>query len=349
MNLYRKIKNNIIGILQILKSEGVIAEDANLEAIDVSPPREASHGDMATNAAMVLANKSTKKPRELAEIIASHLKNIENIASVQIAGPGFINITFEPKFWQEIIKIIIFEGNSFGNSDIGKNQNINIEYVSANPTGPIHVGHARGAVYGDALAMLLLKTGFNVTKEYYINDAGAQVDKLARAVAYRYLEALGEKIDEEIFAGLYPGDYLIPVGEAFKRNCGEKFVNRVNDKYQLDADEERWLPTIREFAIESMIALIKDDLACLGIQHDVFTSERELTNKGAIEKTLSLLDKKGLIYKGVLEAPKGKAPDDWEPREQTLFKSTSFGDDTDRAIKKSDGSWTYFAPDIAYH
>jgi len=246
---------------------------------------------------------------------------------------------FAPAFWQKQIQVILKEGKSYGNSSVGAGRKVNVEYVSANPTGPMHVGHGRGAVYGDALALLLIKAGFNVTKEYYINDAGAQVDVLARSVFLRYREACGENIGE-IPEGLYPGDYLVPVGEALAREYGKKW---------LGAPEQEWLVSVRSFTITCMMALIKEDLAQLGIHHDVFTSERELTNSGRIEEALRLLQDKGLIYVGVLEPPKGKAPDDWEPREQTLFKSTQFGDDIDRAIKKSDGSWTYFAPDIAYH
>ncbi len=349
MNVFSAVKSEILHIISQLQNERLLPSGLPVDAVDVMPPREAGHGDMATNAAMILAGKAGKKPRELADLLAERLKKLPDVASVAIAGPGFININFRPSFWLRIISVILKEGNSYGNSAIGKSQQINVEYVSANPTGPMHVGHGRGAVYGDALSMLLLKAGFSVTKEYYVNDAGAQVDKLARAVGLRYLQALGEQVSEEKIAAYYPGDYLIPVGEALKVNYGDKFAQKKADgSYELRPEED-WLKTIRTFAIESMLVLIRDDLAQLGIVHDVFTSERELTAKGKIEEALDVLEKEGLIYTGILEAPKGKAPEDWEPREQTLFRSTAFGDDVDRPIKKSDGSWTYFAPDIAYH
>ena len=350
MNLFTTLKHEIKAILHQLQQDGALPEELALDGFDVMPPREAGHGDMATNAAMVLAGKIAKKPKELAEILVEKIRLLPYVSQVDIAGPGFINITFVPAFWHQIIPVIQSDGNSYGNSTIGRQQKVNIEYVSANPTGPMHVGHGRGAVYGDALAMLLMKAGFEVTKEYYINDAGAQIDKLAHAVALRYLQALGGKVTEDDFTGLYPGDYLIPVGEALKTLYGEKFIHKdikIGEYALLPATE--WLEIIREFAIESMMALIKEDLQALGIVHDVFTSESALKKSGTIEKVLSILEQKGLIYKGILEAPKGKTLDDWEPREQTLFKSSAFGDDVDRAIQKSDGSWTYFAPDIAYH
>lgn len=349
MNIFNIIKSDISDIITGLQKAGSLPGDLPVDSVDVMPPREANHGDMATNAAMVLAQKSGKKPREIADLLAEKIKQIPDVEAVEIAGPGFINLRFSPSFWHKSIPAILADGNSYGNSAIGSQQKINIEYVSANPTGPMHVGHGRGAVYGDALAMLLLKAGFSVTKEYYINDAGAQVDKLAWAAALRYLQALGEQVSEETIAGYYPGDYLIPVGEALKAHYGDKLtIKTAMGTYELKQEKE-WLPQVRAFAIESMMALIKEDLSYLGIQHDVFTSERNITKAGRIEDALRLLEKKGLIYIGVLEPPKGKMPDDWEPREQTLFKSTEFGDDIDRAIKKSDGSWTYFAPDIAYH
>ncbi len=349
MNLFNEVKIEITDILKKLQEDSLLPAGISLDAVDLMPAREKGHGDMATNAAMVLAAKTGKKPRELAEILVERIKNIASVKSVEIAGPGFINLSFSTSFWQKIIPAILKEKTHYGDSSVGKNQKINVEYVSANPTGPMHVGHGRGAVYGDALALLLGKAGFQVTKEYYINDAGAQVDKLAWAAAYRYLQALGEAVSEETIAGFYPGDYLIPVGEALKVKYGDKFAQKnAQGQYELKPQEE-WLPQIRQFTIERMLDLIKEDLRHLGIVHDVFTSERKLTEQNSIQETLDILDRKGLIYTGVLEAPKGKAPEDWEPRPQTLFKSTEFGDDVDRAIKKSDGSWTYFAPDIAYH
>jgi arginyl-tRNA synthetase len=350
MNLYQAIKSEILGIAGQLQEEGLLPGNLSFEGIDVTPPRETGHGDMATNAAMVLAGKTKKNPKELAEILAERIRKLPEIEAAEVAGPGFINLRFPPSFWQRIITVILKEGKGYGNSDIGHGKKINVEYVSANPTGPMHVGHGRGAVVGDALALLLLKAGFNVTKEYYVNDAGGQVDKLAWAVAYRYLQAFGAHVSEDIIAQFYPGDYLVPVGEALKIEYGNKFIQQ-NQKgeYELKPIEE-WLPEVRQFAIDAMMELIKDDLRLLGIHHDVFASERQLAQEGKIEEALRLLESKGLIYTGVLEPPKGKpVPEDWEPRPQTLFKSTQFGDDIDRALKKSDGSWTYFAPDIAYH
>jgi arginyl-tRNA synthetase len=339
MNLFASVKSHIIDILKQLQAEGVLPLELAFDSVDVMPPREVSHGDMATNAAMVLAAKVAKKPRELADILAGRIKNIPDISSVEIAGPGFINLRFAPALWQKQIQVILKAGNDYGNSTIGGERKVNVEYVSANPTGPMHVGHGRGAVYGDALALLLAKAGFKVTREYYINDAGAQVDVLAESAYMRYREACGENIGD-IPEGLYPGDYLVPVGEALFTQYGKEWLGK---------EKALWLPVIRSFTIERMLELIKEDLAQLGIHHDIFTSERQLTDDNRIQDTLQILEDKGLIYVGVLEPPKGKAPEDWEPREQTLFKSTEFGDDVDRAIKKSDGSWTYFAPDIAYH
>ncbi|HEU5047083.1 MAG TPA: arginine--tRNA ligase [Rickettsiales bacterium] len=348
MNVFFLIKSNILEILKQLQAEDAIPAGVAFDAVDVMPPREAEHGDMATNAAMILAGKAGKKPRELAELLSERIRTLPGVASVEIAGPGFINIRFTPSFWHQVVAAILREGERYGDSTLGGKRKVNVEYVSANPTGPMHVGHGRGAVYGDALASLLAKVGFDVTREYYINDAGAQVDKLAYAAGLRYLQALGETITDEMLAGYYPGDYLVSVGEALKAKFGDSLAVKENGKYVL-AKDEKWLPTIRAFAIEAMMELIKGDLAALGIAHNVFTSERGLTEAGRIEETLAMLDAKGLIYRGILEPPKGKTPDDWEPREQTLFKATDFGDDVDRALKKSDGSWTYFAPDTAYH
>ena len=349
MNLFNKIRTEIIEILGKLQREGKIPTEVDFSSVAVMPPREAAHGDMATNAAMILANKVGIKPRDLAEMLLIEIKQIENVESAEIAGAGFINLKFTNEFWQQVIQTIIKDGNSYGNSKIGDDTKINVEFVSANPTGPIHVGHGRGAVYGDALSSLLIKSGFNVTKEYYINDAGAQVDKLAWAVGYRYLQALGTQVSEDTISKFYPGDYLIAVGEALKVVYGDKLA-QINHQgiYELKPIDE-WLPIVREFATDAMLAIIKDDLRAIGIEHDVFTSEKALAAQGKIEEALEILENKGLIYTGILEAPKGKLIEDWEPRPQTLFKSSEFGDDADRAIKKSDGTWTYFAPDIAYH
>ncbi len=339
MNIFKKIERELHLIVSGLMSQGVLPNNVVANKIEATPPREASHGDIATNAAMVIAAQIGKTPKEIAALLAENLKNLAGITKVEVAGPGFINLTLASSIWQESVLDIIENGKDYGNSEIGMGQKINVEFVSANPTGPMHVGHGRGAVYGDALATLLTKAGYNVTREYYINDAGAQVDKLAESAHLRYREACGEVITD-IPEGLYPGDYLIPVGQAIKAKFGNKYIG---------APREQWLAEIRTMTLEAMMVMIKDDLAALGIFHNIFTSERQLSDSGRVEEAIALLEGKGLIYRGVLEPPKGKTPDDWEPREQTLFKSTDFGDDCDRPVKKSDGSWTYFAPDIAYH
>ena len=333
MNLFAEIKT--------LVSEAVVTlpglEDADLSNVTVEPPRDAAHGDMATNAAMVLAREARQKPRDLAEALAAKLRDNARISEVTVAGPGFINLRLPASEWQGVVGAAIRAGEDFGRARrLGKK--VNVEFVSANPTGPLHVGHTRGAVFGDALAGLLDFAGWDVTREYYINDGGAQVDVLARSVYLRYREANGEKI--EIADGLYPGDYLTPVGEALKEKYGDSLM---------DSDESQWLADVREFATDAMMDLIRSDLAALGVTMDHFYSEKSLYGTGQIESTLDDLDAKGLIYTGVLEPPKGKKPEDWEPRPQTLFRSTAHGDDVDRPIKKADGGWTYFAPDIAYH
>lgn len=310
-----------------------------LHALTVEQPKDPSHGDLATNAAMVLAGQLKTKPRDVAERIAAELRNRSAIETVEIAGPGFINLRFTQAFWQEQLIAIRESGARYGDSRIGSGRHVNVEYVSANPTGPMHIGHARGAVFGDALAGLLQKAGFKVTKEYYINDAGAQVDVLARSTYLRYLEALG-KHDGTIPEGMYPGEYLKPVGEELARRHGPALV---------DMPEIEWLPIIRQFAVEAMLAMIRDDLAALAVEHEHFASEKALHESGKVQEAYEALEHKGYLYTGVLEPPKGKTPEDWEPRPQTLFRATDFGDDVDRALKKSDGSWTYFAADIAYH
>lgn len=339
MNLFKKIQNDVCSVIEQLKADGALPQSVVTDKVEVTPPRDVAHGDMATNAALVIAPQVGKKPQEIAALLLARIEKLEGIAKAEIAGPGFINMTLDISVWQNAVREILEEGLGYGNSDMGDGKKVNVEYVSANPTGPMHVGHGRGAVYGDALATLLLKAGYNVTKEYYINDAGAQVDKLADSAFLRYREACGEKIGE-IPEGLYPGDYLVPVGQQLMVEYSRTL---------LDKPREEWLPIVRSFTIDAMMGLIKDDLLTLGVHHDVFTSERKLSESGKVEEALDWLDKKGLIYTGVLEPPKGKTPDDWEPREQTLFRSTQFGDDCDRPVKKSDGSWTYFAPDIAYH
>ncbi len=339
MNVFRKIEREIHLIIRQLKADGSLPENVSEAKVEAAPPREEGHGDIATNAAMVIAPQAKMKPRDVAEMLLPHLQNLAGIEKVEIAGPGFINITLSPSIWQEAVADILEHGVGYGNSDIGEGQNVNIEFVSANPTGPMHVGHGRGAVYGDALATLLMKAGYNITREYYINDAGAQVDKVAESAYLRYREAAGELL-ESIPEGLYPGEYLMPIGEALYAIHGDSLMTQTR---------EEWLPTVRDYALEAIMIMVKGDLEALGIHHNVFTSEKQITESGQTDAAIALLAQKGLIYQGVLEPPKGKAPDDWEPREQTLFKSTDFGDDCDRPVKKSDGSWTYFAPDIAYH
>ncbi len=318
-----------------------LPQGTDLARVLVEPPREASHGDMATNAAMVLAKDAGKKPRELADAIAEKLRGEPLIEKVDVAGPGFINFTLKPHVWADELRTILSVGaDEYGRSRMGQGEKVNVEYVSANPTGPMHVGHCRGAVFGDALANLLAFAGYDVTREYYINDAGAQVDVLARSAFLRYREALGEKIGA-IPDGLYPGDYLKPVGEALAKEHGDKLKAK---------PEAEWLPVVHAKAVAMMMDAIRDDLAALNVKHDVFFSERSLSDgKDQVGATIEGLRKSGEVYEGRLPPPKGGAVEDWEDREQTLFRSTDFGDDVDRALKKSDGSYTYFAADIAYH
>ncbi|MGA2996180.1 arginine--tRNA ligase [Bradyrhizobium sp.] len=314
---------------------------ADLSRVVVEPPKDPTHGDMATNAAMVLAKEAKAKPRDLAEKVAGRLRADDLVASVDIAGPGFINLTLKVTAWADALRSVLGEGNAFGQSAVGAGEKVNVEYVSANPTGPMHVGHCRGAVFGDALASLLQLAGFDVVREYYINDAGAQVDVLARSAFLRYREALGEDIGE-IPEGLYPGDYLKPVGQALAAEHG---------KTLLAMPEAEWLPAVRAKAIAMMMEAIKGDLAALNIKHDVFFSERSLVAGGhnRVAETIDFLRAKGDVYEGRLPPPKGAPVDDYEDREQTLFRATAFGDDVDRPLLKSDGSYTYFASDIAYH
>lgn len=338
MNIFRHFEERVKAGLDALAAEGFLPQGLDQSRIAVEPPRDPSHGDLSTNAAMVLAKPAGLQPRALAERLSAKLAGEESVTEVSIAGPGFINLRLKDDLWRASIPVILRGGASYGGSDVGKDEAVNVEYVSANPTGPMHVGHVRGAVFGDALANLLEKIGHAVCREYYINDAGGQIEVLARSAFLRYREALGETI--AIPEGLYPGDYLKPVGAALAAEHGDAL---------LKMGEGEWLPIVRNAAIDAMMELIRGDLAVLGINHEVFFSERELHMSGAVEATLKLLEQKGLIYTGVLEPPKGELPDDWEPRPQTLFRSTQFGDDQDRALRKSDGSWTYFAPDIAYH
>jgi arginyl-tRNA synthetase len=338
MNLFSDIRVAVIEALEGLVAEGRLAGGLDFGNIAVEPPRDPAHGDMATNAAMVLAKPAGLKPREIAEMLAGALGGDARIASAEVAGPGFLNLRLSEATWRDVLRRVHAEGPDYGRSDLGQGRRVNVEFVSANPTGPMHVGHTRGAVFGDALARLLAFSGFDVTREYYINDGGAQVDVLARSVYLRYLEALGRTVAFE--DGTYPGDYLVPVGEALAREVGEAWV---------DQPESVWLAEIRDYATDAMMAMIREDLRLLGVEMDVFYSEKSLYGTGRIEAAIEDLKGKGLIYEGVLEPPKGKTPEDWEPRVQTLFRSTAHGDDVDRPVMKSDGAWTYFAPDIAYH
>ncbi|MDE4096080.1 MULTISPECIES: arginine--tRNA ligase [Rhodobacterales] len=338
MNLFNDIRSLVIDSLNALTADGTLPEGLSFDNVAVEPPRDPAHGDMATNAAMVLAKPAKKKPRDIAEALAAHLAQDDRITSAEVAGPGFLNLRLAPSVWQGVLGSVLADGTAYGKSELGQGKRVNVEYVSANPTGPLHVGHTRGAVFGDALASLLAYAGYDVTREYYINDGGGQVDVLARSVYLRYLEAHGQEVAFE--DGTYPGDYLIEVGQALKDKVGDAYVGK---------GEEVWLQEVRNFATDAMMDLIREDLKLLGIEMDVFFSEKSLYGTGKIEAALESLDAKGLIYQGVLEPPKGKKPEDWEPREQTLFKSTEHGDDVDRPVKKSDGAWTYFAPDIAYH
>ncbi|WP_374448737.1 arginine--tRNA ligase [Stella sp.] len=339
MNVFHHFHDRVLAAVAGLQAAGRLPAGLDLSRIVVEPPRDPAHGDLSTNAAMVLAKPAGANPRQVADMLAEALKAGEGVVAVEIAGPGFLNLRLEPGFWRERIRDVLRQGVAYGDSTMGQGQRVNVEYVSANPTGPMHIGHARGAVVGDALAALLEKAGFDVTREYYINDAGGQVDVLAASAHLRYREALGEETGP-IPEGLYPGDYLRAVGEALAERDGDRW---------LDVPEGEWLPVVRRYAIDAMMAMIRDDLAALGVHHDVFTSERSLVDAGAIERALEVLEDRDLIYTGVLEAPKGKLPEDWEPRPQTLFRATASGDDVDRPLRKSDGSWTYFAADIAYH
>ena len=339
MNLFRDFQNEIITVIEDLGQEGLLPGGLDTTRVACEPPREAAYGDVSTNVAMVLAKPAGKNPRELAALLAERLGTHHAVEKAIVAGPGFINLTLARTFWYGRLRDVLEAGTAYGDSTLGGGRAVNVEYVSANPTGPMHVGHARGAVVGDVLAALLAKAGFDVTREYYVNDAGAQVDALARSLHLRYREALGEAIGA-MPEGLYPGDYLKEGGHALARRDGEKWLGE---------PEEAWLPPLRSFAIDAMMTMIRDDLAALGVVHDVFSSERTLVDSGRVDEAFRLLEEKGLIYTGTLDPPKGMKPEDWEPRPQTLFRSTEFGDDVDRPLRKSDGSWTYFASDAAYH
>ena len=338
MNLFAEIRSLVIDSLQQMQAQGDLPDGLSFDAVTVEPPRDAAHGDMATNAAMVLAKPSSCKPRDIAQRLATLLSADPRLASVEVAGPGFLNLRLASTLWADVLRAILADPSGYGRATVGAGIKVNVEYVSANPTGPLHVGHTRGAVFGDALASMLDFAGYDVTREYYINDGGAQVDVLARSVYLRYLEAHGQEVAFE--DGTYPGDYLIAVGQALKEKVGDSYLGK---------GEQVWLEDVREFSTLAMMELIREDLLALGVKMDVFYSEKSLYGTGLIEAAIEDLKSKGLIYQGVLEPPKGKKPEDWEPREQTLFRSTDHGDDVDRPVQKSDGSWTYFAPDIAYH
>jgi len=340
-NIFAAVLEKVRAANDALVAEGVLPSGIDQSRIVVEPPRESAHGDMATNAAMVLAKDAGAKPRALAEAIAAKLRGDDVVAKAEVAGPGFINLTLRPAAWIDALRAILAAGADYGRADVGRGTAINVEYVSANPTGPMHVGHGRGAVFGDALANLLAYTGFKVTREYYVNDAGAQVDALARSAFLRYREALGEDIGP-IPEGLYPGDYLKPAGTALAAQYGATLK---------DKPEAEWLPLVRNRAIDMMTAQIRDDLASLNVVHDVFFSERSLIEgaRDQVGETIAALRRAGYVYEGRLPPPKGAPVEDWEDREQTLFRATDFGDDVDRPVMKSDGSYTYFASDIAYH
>ncbi len=340
-NIFETVSLRVQNATATLMNLGFVPFGIDQSRVTVEPPRDPTHGDMATNAAMVLAKDAGKKPRELAEAIAEKLRADDLIGEVEVAGPGFINLTLKPAAWIAALRNAVERGAHYGKSDIGGGAVVNVEYVSANPTGPMHIGHCRGAVFGDALANLLEFAGYKVAREYYVNDAGAQVDVLARSAYLRYREVLGEDIGA-IPEGLYPGEYLKPVGEALAKEYGDALTKE---------PEKAWLPIVRAKAIAMMMAAVRDDLAALNITHEVFYSERSLV-EGEVDRVAATIDwlrARGLVYEGRLPPPKGAPVEDWEDREQTLFRSTQFGDDVDRPLKKSDGSYTYFASDIAYH
>ena len=340
MSLYAQYAALLEGVLDDLVADGVLPAGLDRKNVTVEPPRDPAHGDLATNAAMVLAKAAKTNPRALAEAIKPKLEALPPVTSVEVAGPGFINMRLKADAWRDELRTILREGEAYGLSEVGAGERVNVEYVSANPTGPMHVGHCRGAVVGDALARLLEAAGFRVTKEYYLNDAGAQVDVLARSLHMRYREALGEEISD-IPEGLYPGDYLVPVAVSLAAEFGDRYANR---------PEREWLVTFRERGVSAMLDLIKHDLGLLGIHHDHFASEDQLQKSGAVQEAMDVLRAKGLVYEGELERPKSLDPhDEWEPVQLTLFRSSQFGDDQDRPMKKSDGSWTYFGADAAYH
>lgn len=338
-NIFHAYQTKVNDLLGKMAANGDIPQGLDLSRVKVEPPKEASHGDMATNAAMVLSKAAGKNPRQLGEALAAKMKEMPGIKEATVAGPGFVNFRLADTEWAETLKTILASGTTYGDSKMGKGEKVNIEYVSANPTGPMHAGHVRGAVIGDTLSNLLKKAGYDVTREYYFNDAGKQIEVLTQTAHLRYREALGEDIGA-IPEGLYPGEYMKDVAQALVARDGKKWQG---------VPESEWWEPVRQFAIEYIMRMIRDDLDLIGIHHDVFSNERVMIEDGTLEKSFNTLMEKGLIYQGTLPPPKGKEMEDWEPAELTLFRSSNFGDAQDRALKKRDGTWAYIMPDIAYH
>ena len=339
MNPFQELQAEVLAAIAACQAAGELPDGVATDRVTVEPPRDPTHGDAATNAALVLAKPAGRPPLAIAEALAARLLDLPQVETVEIAKPGFVNLRLTDDFWRAQVRIALQAGSSYGAADLGQGRTVNVEYCSANPTGPLHVGHGRGTVFGDALANLLARMGWRVVREFYVNDGGAQIDHVARSVHHRYLAALGVAPPEPP-EGFYPGDYLIPVARQIAEQDGERWR---------DAAEDGWLPAFRERAVAAMLALIRDDLAVLGVQHDVFTSEAALIRQGRIEQALGRLEDRGLIYTGTLPPPKGKPSEDWEPVPLLLFRATAYGDDVDRPIRRSGGQWTYFAADLAYH
>jgi arginyl-tRNA synthetase len=340
MNPFEELRRDVLDAIAACQAAGELPPDLPTAGIVVEPPRDPAHGDAATNAAMLLARAARRPPVQIAEMLAARLRALEKVGAVEVAKPGFVNLRLVDDFWRGQVRVALEAGSDYGATDLGRGLPVNVEYCSANPTGPLHIGHARGTIFGDALANLLARMGYAVTREYYINDGGAQIDHVARSVHYRYLEALGAAPAGAPPGGLYPGAYLIPVGARIAREDGDRWRA---------APEEAWLPTFRIRTVDAMMALIRDDLEALGVRHDVFTSEAAMIGAGRIEEALGQLESDGLTYVGVLPPPKGKPSEDWEPTEQLLFRASAFGDDVDRPLRRRGGEWTYFAADLAYH
>ncbi len=339
MNLFADFRDTVAAAVAALQERGELPPDLDLERISVEPPRDPAHGHMATNAALVLARAARRRPMELAELLAGEITGAEGIIEVRVAPPGFVNVRLADELWRRQIPVVLRAGADYGRCDLGRGRPVNDEYCSANPTGPLHVGHGRGTVYGDALANLLDFAGYRVTREYYINDGGAQIEAMARSVHHRYRELLGDD-PGPMPEGLYPLEELVPVAKAIVERDGDRWLGR---------PEEEWLEPFGRAGVEAMMVRIREDLAALGVRHDVFTSERELIAAGRIEEAIAFLEEKGLVYTGTLPPPKGRTMEDWEPTPQLLFRSTAFGDDVDRPLRRSNGAWTYFAADLAYH